>query len=385
MTECDVLVVGAGPAGCATAIRTARAGLSTVLLDRAGPPRHWAGESLPPGMTKLMRSVFGDEILSEDFHRTAFGTRSVWGSAELVETDFLLNPLGEGWLLDRTRFDSDAKRAAAAAGVAILEVRHLGSLAREASARHVGVGDGSFLSAGFVVDATGRSAALLRKLGVGRIVADRQIAILASYPDDGDDYSGTTVEAVRDGWWYTSPLPGGRRVLAYLTDDDLWRAGQRDWCALLDETHHIRRLAGPSAMTARTRACPAGTAQAARLAGEGWLAVGDAAASFDPLSAQGLATAVLMGSRAGCAIAHPDRERAIEAWVEAAAMLVAEHADLRTHYAHLETRWPQSSYWRRRQDPDRARETPPLGWLSSTRAPHPVRAAQMGSAAHAWG
>ena len=118
-------------------------------------------------------------------------------------------------------------------------------------------------------------------------------------------------------------------------------------------------------MTARTRAYPAGTAQAARLSGEGWLAVGDAAASFDPLSSQGLASAVLMGSRAGGAIAHSDRERAIEAWVEANAMLVAEHADLRTHYALLETRWPSRSFWRRRQDPDRALETPPQGWLSS--------------------
>jgi flavin-dependent dehydrogenase len=297
----------------------------------------------------------------------------VWGSSELVETDFLLNPLGEGWLLDRTRFDSDAKRAAAAAGVAILEVRHLGSLTREASTWHVDIGDGSFLSTGFVVDATGRSAALVRKLGIGRLVADRQIAILATYPDDGDKYSGTTIEAVRDGWWYTTPLPGRRRVLAYLTDDDIWRSGSRDWCALLGETHQIRRIVGQSAMSARTRAYPAGTTQAARLSGEGWLAVGDAAASFDPLSSQGLATAVLMGSRAGVAIAHSDCERAIEVWVEAGAMLVAEHADLRTHYAMLETRWPESAFWRRRQYPDRALEAPPQGWLSSTSAPHPGR------------
>jgi flavin-dependent dehydrogenase len=254
MTECEVLVVGAGPAGCATAIQTTRAGLSTVLLDRASPSRHWTGESLPPGMSKLMRSVFCGEILSEAVHRTAFVTRSVWGSVELVETDFLLKPLGEGWLLDRTQFDNDMKRAAAAAGVSIREVRQLGSLTREASTWHVDVGDGAFLSTGFVVDATGRSAAPLRKLAVGRIVLDRQIAILATYPDDGDEYSGTTVEAVRDGWWYTTPLPGGRRVLGYLTDDDLWRGGPRDWCVLLDETHHIRRIAGPSALTARTHA-----------------------------------------------------------------------------------------------------------------------------------
>ncbi len=103
MKDCDVLVVGAGPAGCATAIRAAKGGLSTVMLDRVRPARTWAGESLPPGMGRLVRSVFGEGILSEDHHRPAMGTRSVWGSDALVETDFLTNPLGEGWLLDRLR------------------------------------------------------------------------------------------------------------------------------------------------------------------------------------------------------------------------------------------------------------------------------------------
>ena len=31
----------------------------------------------------------------------------------------------------------------------------------------------------------------------------------------------TVVEAVEDGWWYTAPLPDGRRVLAFFTDADL--------------------------------------------------------------------------------------------------------------------------------------------------------------------
>ncbi len=225
---------------------------------------------------------------------------------------------------------------------------------------HLDIGDGGRLSARFVVDATGRSGALLRQLRVGRIAADRQVAILATYPDDGDAYCGTTIEAVPEGWWYTTPLPGGRRVLAYLTDEDLWRHGARDWQALLGQTRHIGRCAGRNAMSAKSSAYPAGTAQADRLAGENWLAVGDAAASFDPLSSQGLATAVLMGARAGDAIAHPERSEAIEAWAEAYAMLVAEHADLRTHYARLERRWPGSVFWRRRQEPDDAVMKPRL-------------------------
>ena len=164
MTDCDVLVVGAGPAGCATAIRTARGGLSTVLLDRPRAARSWAGESLPPGIGNLVRSVFGEGVLSENHHRPAIGTRSVWGSDALVETDFLTNPLGEGWLLDRARFDADAREAAAAAGVAIVEVRHLGPLSRGPSAWRLDIGDGTRLSARFLVDATGRSGALLRQL-----------------------------------------------------------------------------------------------------------------------------------------------------------------------------------------------------------------------------
>ena len=362
MTDCDVLVVGAGPAGCATAIRTARGGLSTVLLDRPRAARSWAGESLPPGIGNVVRSVFGEGVLSETHHRPAFGTRSVWGSDALVETDFLANPLGGGWLLDRARFDADAREAAATAGVAIVEVRHLGPLSREPPAWRLDIGGGTRLSARFLVDATGRSGALLRQLGVGRIAADRQVAILATYPDDGDAYCGTTVEAVPEGWWYTTPLPGGRRVLAYLTDEDLWRHGARDWPALLKETLHVGRCAGRNAMSARPGAYPAGTAQAERLAGENWLAVGDAAASFDPLSSQGLASAIIMGGGAGDAVAHPDRVSAIEAWAEAYAMLVAEHADLRTHYARLEKRWPDSVFWRRRQEPDDAVTRPRLAW-----------------------
>jgi len=354
MRECEVLIVGAGPAGCATAMLAARGGLSTVLVDRPRPAQAWAGESLPPGMGNLVRSVFGADILPESDHRCAIGTRSVWGSAALVETDFLANPLGEGWILDRARFDAAAREVVLDQGVNILRVSHLGPLVGGFSAWHLCLGDGTCLRARFLVDASGRSSALLRRLGTRRIGADRQIAVLSIYPDDGDAYCGTTVEAVADGWWYTTPLSQGRRVLAYMTDTDLWRHGTRDWHELLSRTHHVGRCAGRRALSARPDAYPAGTAQAERLAGENWLAVGDAAMSFDPLSSQGLASAVLMGAKAGDAIAHPNRDGALEAWAEDYRMLFAEHADLRTYYARLERRWPHSAFWRRRQEPDRA-------------------------------
>jgi flavin-dependent dehydrogenase len=249
---------------------------------------------------------------------------------------------------------------AVAAGVAITPVHHVGPLSGGPSAWRLDLGDGTGLRARFLVDASGRSAALLRQLRVRRIPADRQIAILATYSDDGDAYCGTTVEAVSGGWWYTTPLPGGRRVLAYLTDADLWRDGARDWQTLLRRTHHVGGCAGQNAMATEPGTYPAGAAQADHLVGEGWLAVGDAAASFDPLSSQGLASAILMGARAGEALADVDRNSAIDAWAEDYSILIAEHADLRTHYARLEQRWPNADFWRRRQEPDDAVTKPRL-------------------------
>jgi flavin-dependent dehydrogenase len=354
MRRCDVLIAGAGPAGCAVAMRTARAGLATILLHPRRPRAGWAGESLPAGMGELVRGVFGTTILSEAHHRAAFGTRSVWAGPALVETSFLTNPLGEGWLLDRARLDEDLRHAVRGEGAEIVAAA-IGDAVASPQGRgswQVDLDDGTAVGAAFLVDASGRAGAVLRRLGVRRRAADRQIALLATAPDDGDAYSGTTVEAVAAGWWYTTPLPGHRRVLAYMTDADLWRG--RDWQALLAETQHIRRCAGPGTSSARPQAYPAQTARAERIAGETWLAVGDAAMSFDPLSSQGLASGILMGANAGDAIADPDRQGAVAAWAVDYAMLAAEHDDLRAHYARLETRWPESLFWRRRRGADEA-------------------------------
>ena len=300
-------------------------------------------------MDRPFRSVFGPGILTEPHHSRAMGTRAAWGDAALVETDFLRNPLGEGWLLDRPRLDRDARAAAVAAGTSVVRVRSRWSLARDGAGWRFEADGAGELSAGFVVDATGRSARVLRSLRSGPDRADRQVAVIATVEDAGDAYAGTTVEAVRDGWWYTTPLPGGRRVLAFLTDPELWRAERRDWHGRLAGTNHMARIAGPTALMATPRAFPAETATAERIAGDGWLAVGDAAASFDPLSSQGLATAVVMGARAGEALAARDRTGALAAWADAYAMIVAEHADLRRHYALQEGRWPDAPFWARRR------------------------------------
>jgi len=66
--QCDVLVIGGGPAGSSVAIELARSGVDVVLLERATFPRNQVGESLIPHFWK-----FADNLgLSEKIQRQGF-------------------------------------------------------------------------------------------------------------------------------------------------------------------------------------------------------------------------------------------------------------------------------------------------------------------------
>ena len=356
--DVDVLVAGGGPAGCATAVTLARLGVETLLVGGSRITHTWSGEGLPPGATELVSSLFGPDILKAPPHQVAYGTRSVWGDDRLVETDFLANPLGTGWLLDRHLFDAQLIASAAHQGARVMAGESVRTLTRPRFRWQIALSNASTVRAHWLVDASGRSGVVLRQLGIKRRRLDQQvgqIALLAPSGPTEDDYWGTSVEAVPEGWWYTTPLPGGQRVLAYLTDRDLMaRPAERQtaWRNRLAETLQMQRLAGVLSDSARIKVFPADTSRRTRLYGHGWAAVGDAAMTLDPLSSQGIVTGLLMGARVGKAIANVlgDGDTfQLQNWERDYRMLLEEHQSMRSFYASAEVRWPHSVFWGRRR------------------------------------
>jgi flavin-dependent dehydrogenase len=220
-------------------------------------------------------------------------------------------------------------------------------------------GDVSMVRAPYVIDASGRTATVARWRGARRRLHDRLVGVvglLATADPRGDPDSRTIVEAVEHGWWYSAPIPDGRLVVAFMSDGDIVRqlGAHRltGWSSLLGATDHtlsrVVRLAGRP--LAPLRVVLANGSRLDAVAGQGWLAVGDAALAHDPLSSQGLASALLLGLAAADAIrARLGGDRsALDGYGALVDRLDAEYQEGLAHYYRQEMRWPDTPFWVRR-------------------------------------
>jgi flavin-dependent dehydrogenase len=366
-TECDVAVLGGGPAGAVAALTLARAGRIVAVIERSRYDCPRIGETLPPSARPLLTRLGLWRAFLAAGHLPSPSVLSVWGDDALYENFSILNPHGTGWHLDRRRFDRMLLAAALHAGASA----YCGArLATCESATGGGwelafTNDSSAgeplrrLRATTVIDATGRAAAFARRQHARRLNTDRLIGLVmfsdARETDAEDDSCGgcTLVEACADGWWYSALLPDRRLIAVYMTDADLvpqprdWRSF---WHARLDQTVHThgrlagRRVQGPARLVA------ASTSRLDRTGGACWLAAGDAVAALDPLSSQGLVHALSSGVHAAVTV---DRQlagdaTAVEAYTLEIDRVLREYSRLRAVYYGRERRWPQSRFWQRR-------------------------------------
>jgi flavin-dependent dehydrogenase len=347
----NVVVVGGGPAGAVAAFVLARRGFSVRVLESRAEPERKVGECLPPNLTPLLRHLGLEDLLRQDGHLRSLGNRFIWGSPQPGERPFLAGTQGDGWHVDRRLFETRLAERAQAAGAEWRWGSRLTHCERIGNHWRLEIQD-EILEADFVADATGRIAHLARRLGAKRVRYDRLVgaaALLRSPTPDIDTY--TLVEAVPEGWWYSALLADGRLAVAFMTDGDLL---DRDtWRSTLARTEATRARVEDHGyvLEESPRILPAETSRLDAIAGDGWLALGDAAAAYDPLSSHGIGSAMGSGFYGGNAIADLLTG---QAEAEAAYLDVMQNAygaclDLqKKHYAQ-EGRWPEAPFWARRR------------------------------------
>ncbi len=321
----DVVVVGAGLSGSAFAREAATRGLKVLLLDRGDPVSSF-GEVLSPGGCARLEASFGAGA-NRALHALA-GTAWSFGGPGLDRYDFLNSPRPAA-VVDRKRLEPYLREGVAAADVTRLDRARFLGLKRKGAVWIVAVlraGAEERVACRFVVDSTGRRAAVHRLAGgrqarLDRLVA-RGVVSRAGVPP------WLVVSARPDGWDYRVPNPSGGSFAVRFTEPRMPRR---------------RRRRSPRWFTR-----DASSRVALRL-GPGVVPVGDAAIARDPLCGAGLEHALDSAVAAARLLAErPSHESARTIWSRRLnECWVAYRAERAAVYAR-EPRWRDHTFWARR-------------------------------------
>ncbi len=307
MTSWDAVVVGAGPAGSATALLLARAGAHVLLLDRARFPRDKpCSEYLSPETTRVLERLGGGvvEAVAAASHARLTGMKVVAPSgAEMVGR---FDRTGErfSFALPRTSFDTILRRAAEAAGAVVREGVKVQDLVYDRGAVG-GVVARETYRARVVVGADGLRSIVARRCGGVRTSPPRRVAFTAHVSDVAGVTDVGEMHIGRSGYVGMGPIGGGVTTVALVVPvrslkqrphPDFFEALDRfpGLTGRFDPRRIVRRIiaTGPFAQWSRASVAPGG----------GALLVGDAADFFDPFTGQGIYSALRGAELAAAAV-----------------------------------------------------------------------------------
>lgn len=377
--DADVIIIGGGPAGSSLATLLAKDGRSVLVIEKDVHPRHHVGESLTPS-TGLVLERLGvmDKMDDMGFIRK-LGTGWTAPRSPLwrfVEIDLFEYPL-EGaprpytYHVERDAMDAMLLRHAHESGAKVLEGVSVADVLFEGD-RAVGVrakvADGweRDLYARTVVDASGRRTLLANRLGTRRKdEALNQYAIYSWFenvtppPEHLRNHTLFYFIGLNQAWSWHIPLRQGRTSMGVVVQkDDFEKSGKSHEEFFMNLVGRNRTFT--EAMKDAVRVRPYWieadySYKVDRLAGNGWLLVGDAGRFVDPIFSSGVDVVLFSALYAYEAITA-----ALEGGDEAAAFAAYEarisdgvgvwYELIRTFYQlqNLLSRFALSPVWRER-------------------------------------
>ncbi|HEX5831409.1 MAG TPA: FAD-dependent oxidoreductase, partial [Gemmatimonadaceae bacterium] len=303
------IVVGGGPAGCATAWRLARAGAKVLLLDRARFPRDKAcAEYLSPEASRLLADMGALERVERAGAAQLAGMLVRAPSGATIRGEFAAAHgfhafRDRGLAIRRTRLDAELLETAREGGVTVREGVRAAALVRDGDGRVRGVetidagGRRVALLADLVIGADGLRSVVARRLGLARASAlPRRVAVVGHYAGVLGLGEMGEMHVERDGYCGMANVGLGESNLAVVVPAGHARAMAGDPAGFLDQwvARHpqLRRRFRRARRLGRALVTGPFAHHARRAWAPGAALVGDAADYFDPFTGEGIYAAL---------------------------------------------------------------------------------------------
>jgi geranylgeranyl reductase family protein len=321
----DAIVVGAGPGGATAAHYMGRAGLKVLLVDRAGFPRDKVcGDAISRKATAMLADLGIPSLEGLEDCMPSYGVRLSGDRGDPLTLSFedeYERGTPPSYVCTRRSFDRLLVDRAVAAGVTFWPHARVDELLRQGDqvsgvrltrlqANGSGTSEDRFprseaVTARVVVGADGAYSVVARELRMPQLDERHYCAGIRAYfrnvatPDPLHHLEVYFLDQVMPGYFWVFPLPGGRaNVGVGMLSHTVKKQGVQLKDVLVECLQHprVRERFDGAEMEGVTKGwgLPLGS-KPRRMAGDGWMLVGDAASLVDPFAGEGIGNAMLSG------------------------------------------------------------------------------------------
>lgn len=335
----------------------AEKGWKTLLLEGSDFSRPRVGETLSAQVPTLLKSLGLEEAFSGVASKPSYGIHSAWAEHDFSFRSHILNIAGNTQHVDRREFDSMLFNDAHSHGAEVHQNARIQRAEKLSGGWEIDWQDefGKHTSKSrILVDATGRKSVNKNQSLFAARQFDQLVGIGITPLPFSSPSQGLVLKTCEFGWWYLSPLTTNTSVILLMTDLDIAKENDlknyAKWKQLLPQGEFFGTVKQQLKNKGTLQIKPAQSQIVTEVYTDGFMTVGDALCSFDPVTGSGVLRALQTAQGlAKWLDENPNlTSRSVSPFLDQVKGLYSQYLDQWQRVYSMVALWPNSSFWSKR-------------------------------------
>ncbi|WP_196893324.1 NAD(P)/FAD-dependent oxidoreductase [Aureivirga marina] len=353
-----IVIIGGGTAGISCALMLKKFHFKNILIvEKNKPTKFMIGESISPVMkTYLLRLDLYSDFLKQN-HEKCFGSCSYWGSDRMGYNDTISHTGAVGWHIDRKKFNELFYEKAIKEEIEILEnstfISSKKNFKNQFELKISKKSEKQLILADFVIDASGASSIFSKQQGVLKKIYKPLVCISAFFEKRVlFESKFTHIETCEKGWWYGANLPNEKSIIGFYSLGEIIQQEElhlkNNFLKLAKEMSIFSKFfAENEKINFELKTFYAASFCLEKASGENWLAIGDAASSYDPLTSLGIEKSIVTAIFAAEMLLELSKNtiQDVMGFDKMIQQEFQKYLKFRNYYYQKEQRWKDSLFW----------------------------------------